>query len=63
MAIRKDNPTARFLATYSDELKVISETSGPPKKVGFVKAIYGPTNIGQINKNRTSENHQLNLVI
>ena len=62
IATRNASPTAIFLATYSPELNVSCVTSGPPKNVGFFKAIYGPTNIGQISMKRMIANHQVKVI-
>ena len=59
IAIRKASPTARFHATYSPEF---NETSNPKKNEGLVKAIYGPTNIGQISMKRIITNHQVKVI-
>ena len=59
IAIRKASPTARFLATYSPEF---NETSDPKKNEGLIKAIYGPTNIGQISMKRIITNHQVKVI-
>tara|TARA_B100001559_G_C16452176_1_gene599817 strand:- start:1078 stop:1371 length:294 start_codon:yes stop_codon:yes gene_type:complete len=59
IAIRKASPIARFLATYSPEF---NETSDPKKNEGLIKAIYGPTNIGQISMKRIITNHQVKVI-
>jgi len=59
IATRKASPTARFLATYSPEF---NETSDPKKNEGLIKAIYGPTNIGQISMKRIITNHQVKVI-
>tara|TARA_Y100001970_G_C13908840_1_gene687481 strand:+ start:627 stop:806 length:180 start_codon:yes stop_codon:yes gene_type:complete len=57
MAIKKAIPTARFLATYSARLNVNSVIPDPPKNDGFLIAMNGPINIGQINKKRLIKNN------
>jgi hypothetical protein len=56
IAKRKDSPIARFLATNRVDPKLNSLSPSPSKNSGFNKAIKGPKNIGDINKNKIMDN-------
>ena len=58
MAKKKANPIARFLATNRVEPKLSSLSPAPSKNSGFNKAIKGPKNMGDINKNKIKDSDQ-----
>ena len=62
IAKRKVNPIARFLATNRVDPKLKSLSPSPSKNSGFNRAIKGPKNIGEINKNKIKDNCHEKLI-
>ena len=55
IAKRKANPIARFLATNRVDPKLKSLSPSPSKNSGFNRAIKGPKNMGEINRNKIND--------